>query len=426
MNKDDMILISVDDHIVEPPDMFKNHLPKKYAAEAPRLVHNPDGSDSWQFRDVVIPNVALNAVAGRPKEEYGLEPQGLDEIRPGCWQIDERIKDMNAGGIFASICFPTFPGFAGRLFAIEDPEFGLALLRAYNDWHVEEWCGAYPARFIPMCLPVIWDAEACAAEVRRNAKRGVHALTFTENPAAMGRPSFHDDFWTPLWEALVDTDTVMNVHIGSSGKLAITAPDAPMDVMITLQPMNIVQAAADLLWSAPIKKYPDLKIGLSEGGTGWIPYFLERADRTYEMHSGWTHQDFGAKLPSEVFREHFLTCFISDDVGVQLRHQIGIDNIAWEADYPHSDSMWPEAPEQLWDVLSGHGVSETDINKMTHENAMRWYSFDPFAHLPREQATVGALRQAADGHDVSVRALSHHQTGDRIANALADATRGNA
>ncbi|HEY0225368.1 MAG TPA: amidohydrolase family protein [Mycobacterium sp.] len=425
MNKDDMILISVDDHIVEPPDMFKNHLSKKYADEAPRLVHNPDGSDSWQFRDVVIPNVALNAVAGRPKEEYGLEPQGLDEIRPGCWQIDERIKDMNAGGIFASICFPTFPGFAGRLFATEDPEFGLALLRAYNDWHVEEWCGAYPARFIPMCLPVIWDPELCAAEVRRNANRGVHALTFTENPAAMGRPSFHDDYWTPLWEALVETDTVMNVHIGSSGKLAITAPDAPMDVMITLQPMNIVQAAADLLWSAPIKKYPDLKIALSEGGTGWIPYFLERADRTYEMHSTWTHQDFGDKLPSEVFREHFLTCFISDDVGIQLRHQIGIDNIAWEADYPHSDSMWPEAPEQLWDVLSGHGVPETDLNKMTHENAMRWYSFDPFSHHPREQATVGALRRTSEGHDVSVRALSHHQAGDRIANALADATRGN-
>ena len=133
-----MILISVDDHIVEPPDMFKNHLPSKYLDEAPRLVHNPDGSDTWQFRDVVIPNVALNAVAGRPKEEYGLEPQGLDEIRPGCWQVDERVKDMNAGGILGSICFPTFPGFAGRLFVTEDPEFSLALLQAYNDLHVEE------------------------------------------------------------------------------------------------------------------------------------------------------------------------------------------------------------------------------------------------------------------------------------------------
>jgi predicted TIM-barrel fold metal-dependent hydrolase len=408
MNKEHMILISVDDHIVEPPDMFHNHLPKKYLDEAPRLVHNPDGSDTWQFRDVVIPNVALNSVAGRPKEEYGLEPQGLDEIRPGCYNVDERIKDMNAGGMLGSVCFPTFPGFAGRLFVTEDPEFSLALLQAYNDWHVEEWCGAYPARFIPMCLPVIWDAEACGKEVRRNAKRGVHALTFTENPAAMGLPSFHDDYWTPLWEALVDTDTVMNVHIGSSGRLAITAPDAPMDVMITLQPMNIVQAAADLLWSKPIKKYQDLKIALSEGGTGWIPYFLERADRTYEMHSVWTGQDFGKQKPSEVFRDHFLTCFISDHVGVALRNEIGIDNICWEADYPHSDSMWPSAPEQLHEVLTENAVPDHEVNKMTFENAMRWYHWDPFTHISREQATVAALRKAAEGHDVSIHSMSHH------------------
>jgi predicted TIM-barrel fold metal-dependent hydrolase len=413
MNKDDMILISVDDHIVEPPDMFKNHLAKRYIDDAPRLVHNPDGSDTWQFRDTVIPNVALNAVAGRPKEEYGLEPQGLDEIRPGCYQVDERVKDMNAGGILGSICFPSFPGFAGRLFATEDPEFSLALVQAYNDWHIDEWCGAYPARFIPMALPVIWDAEKCADEVRRVAKKGVHALTFSENPAAMGYPSFHDEYWNPLWKALCDTNTVLNVHIGSSGRLVVTAPDAPMDVMITLQPMNIVQAAADLLWSKPIKDYPDLKIGLSEGGTGWIPYFLERADRTFEMHSTWTHQDFGGKLPSEVFREHFLTCFISDPVGVKLRHEIGLDNIAWEADYPHSDSMWPGAPEELYDVLTHNNVPDDEINKMTHENAMRWYSFDPFSHIPKEQATVGALRRAAEGHDVSIQALSHHKQGTR-------------
>ncbi|AGC64445.1 MULTISPECIES: amidohydrolase family protein [Mycobacterium] len=424
MNKEDMILISVDDHTVEPPNMFKNHLSAKYLDDAPRLVHNPDGSDMWKFRDTVIPNVALNAVAGRPKEEYGLEPQGLDEIRPGCYNVDERIKDMNAGGILASICFPSFPGFAGRLFATEDPDFSVALVQAYNDWHIDEWCGAYPARFIPMAIPVIWDAEACAAEVRRVAKKGVHALTFTENPAAMGYPSFHNEYWNPLWKALCDTNTVMNIHIGSSGRLAITAPDAPMDVMITLQPMNIVQAAADLLWSRPIKEYPDLKIALSEGGTGWIPYFLERADRTFEMHSTWTHQNFGGKIPSEVFREHFLTCFISDKVGVALRNMIGIDNIAWEADYPHSDSMWPGAPEELWDVLSVNDVPDGEINKMTYENAMRWYSFDPFSHITREQATVGALRKAAEGHDVSVRALSHHKdarSGSSVAEFTANA-----
>ena len=176
---------------------------------------------------------------------------------------------------------------------------------------------------------------------------------------------------------------MLNVHIGSSGRLAITAPDAPMDVMITLQPMNIVQAAADLLWSKPIKKYTDLKIALSEGGTGWIPYFLERADRTYEMHSTWTGQDFGKQKPSEVFRDHFLTCFISDPVGVKLRNEIGIDNICWEADYPHSDSMWPGAPEQLDEVLKANNVPDDEIDKMTYENAMRWYHLDPFTHITK-------------------------------------------
>ncbi|WP_020105716.1 amidohydrolase family protein [Nocardia sp. 348MFTsu5.1] len=408
MDKNDMILISVDDHIIEPPDMFKNHLPKKYLEDAPRLVHQDSGADVWKFRDIVIPNVALNAVAGRPKEEYGLEPDGLDEIRPGCFDVDERVKDMNAGGVLAQMNFPSFPGFAARLFATDDPDFSLALVKAYNDWHIDEWCGAHPGRFIPMALPVIWDAEQCAKEVRRVSEKGVHSLTFSENPAALGYPSFHDPYWNPLWKALVDTETVLSVHIGSSGRLSIPAVDSPPDVMITLQPMNIVQAAADLLWSQPVKDYPDLKIALSEGGTGWIPYFLERVDRTFEMHSTWTLQDFGGKLPSEVFREHFLTCFISDPLGVKLRHEIGVDNISWEMDYPHSDSVWPNAPEELSGVFDAENVPDDEINKITHLNAMRWYSFDPFKHVPREKATVGALRAAAAGHDISIQARSHH------------------
>ncbi|EFC83108.1 amidohydrolase family protein [Parafrankia sp. EUN1f] len=417
MRPDDLILVSIDDHIIEPPDMFANHLPERYRADAPRVVSLPDGADAWKFRDTVIPNVALNAVAGRPKEEYGLEPQGLDEIRPGCYQVDERVKDMDAGGILASMNFPSFPGFAARLFATDDPDFSLALVRAYNDWHIDEWCGAHPGRFIPMALPVIWDAEACAAEVRRVAAKGCHSLTFTENPAALGYPSFHDPYWNPLWGAVCDTGTVLSIHIGSSGKLTIPAPDSPPDVLITLQPMNIVSAAADLLWSPVLKNFPDIRIALSEGGTGWIPYFLERIDRTYDMHATWTLQDFGGRLPSEVFREHFLTCFISDPLGVELRHRIGIDNIAWECDYPHSDSMWPGAPEELGEVMNRLAVPDAEINKMTFENALRWYSFDPFAHVPREQATVGALRVRAAGHDVSIQARSHrsYERGEKLA-----------
>jgi predicted TIM-barrel fold metal-dependent hydrolase len=252
-----------------------------------------------------------------------------------------------------------------------------------------------------MALPVLWDPDLAAAEVRRCAAKGCHSLTFTENPATLGYPSFHDEHWDPLWKALVDEGVVLSVHLGSSGKLAITAADAPVDVMITLQPMNICQAAADLVWSRIPKHFPDIRIALSEGGTGWIPYFLDRLDRTYDMHHLWTGQNFGGRLPSEVFRDHFLTCFISDPVGVQLRHQIGLDNIAWECDYPHSDSSWPNSAQELEAVFAA--VPDDEVNKITYENAMRWYSYDPFTTRRREQCTVGALKAEVAGHDVAIR-----------------------
>jgi predicted TIM-barrel fold metal-dependent hydrolase len=237
------------------------------------------------------------------------------------------------------------------------------------------------------------------------AAKGCHSITFTENPAMLDYPSFHSDHWDPLWRAVCDTETVVSIHLGSSGRLTMTAPDAPVDVMITLQPMNICQAAADLLWSRVIKEFPSIKFALSEGGTGWIPYFLDRVDRTYDMHRLWTGQDFGGKLPSEVFRDHFLTCFIADPVGVQLRNLIGIDNIAWECDYPHSDSSWPEAPEELAAVAAG--VPDAELSKITWENAARWYSFDPFEHRSKDDCTVGALRAEVSGHDTSVHSLDH-------------------
>jgi predicted TIM-barrel fold metal-dependent hydrolase len=406
LNVEDMIFISVDDHVVEPPGMFEGRLPAKYAPEAPRVEHTDDGNDVWVFNGARIPNIGLNAVAGRPKDEYGVNPTAFDEMRPGCFDVHERVRDMSAGGVLATMNFPSFPSFSGRLFgACEDKDLALAVLQAYNDWHIDEWCGSYPGRFIPMALPVLWDPERCAAEIKRVAAKGCHSLTFTENPATLGLPSFHDEHWDPMWRALVDEGTILNVHLGSSGQLAVTAADAPIDVMITLQPMNICAAAADLVWSRVFKEYPDLKVALSEGGTGWIPYFLDRLDRTYDMHHAWTGQDFGDRTPSQVFREHILTCFIADPVGLALRDEIGIDNICWEQDYPHSDSSWPNAPEELVRMAARYDVPRAELDKITHENAMRWYRFDPFAHRPREQCTVGALRAEVAGHDVSVRSF---------------------
>jgi predicted TIM-barrel fold metal-dependent hydrolase len=414
MQMDDMIIVSVDDHVVEPPDVFEGRLPAKYADLAPHVVRQPDGTDQWEFLGLHIPNVGLNAVAGRPKEEYGIDPTSFDELRPGTYDVDERIKDMNANGVLGSLNFPSLPGFAGRLFMAE-PDAGarLALLQAYNDWHIDAWCGAYPERFIPLAVPALWDPQACAAEIRRVAEKGCHAVTFPENTVPLGMPSLHTDHWDPIWEACCDVGTIVCMHIGSSSKLVETAPDAPIDVMILLQPMAIVQAAADVLHSPIWRKFPDLRIAWSEGGIGWIPYFLERADHNDDVHSAWTNASFpGGKKPSEFFLEHSVLCFIEDRVGATMARRIGVDRITVETDYPHSDAIWPNAPEVLWEQFEPSGLTPDEIDQITHLNAMREFRFDPFSIRARERCTVGALRAEADGHDVSVRSKgrrSHHE-----------------
>jgi tryptophan-rich sensory protein len=300
--------------------------------------------------------------------------------------------------------FPSIAGFAGQLFSTcDDKDIALELLRAYNDWHVDDWCGRHPGRMIPCAIPPLWDPQLMADEVRRMAGKGCHAVTFSENPEKLGHPSWHSDHWNPFLAACEETGTVICLHIGSSSQLSITAMDAPIDVMITLQPMNIVQCAADLVWSPVFRTFPRLRVALSEGGTGWVPYFLERIDYVYQHHHVWTNQDFGDKLPSQVFNENVLTCFIDDAVGMEVRHHLNIDHIHWECDYPHSDSTWPQAPEMAMKYLQG--VPEDEINKITHLNAIKNFSYDPFAHIPREQCTVGALR--AQATDVDTTPVSH-------------------
>ena len=401
MQIEDMILVSVDDHVVEPPDVFVGRVPKKYEDLAPKLIVKDDGTEAWEYLGNLSQSVGLNAVVGRPPEDYGLEPAAFSDMRPGCYDVNERVRDMNVNGVLGSLCFPSWPGFAARQFYVTpDKDMAIALLRAYNDWHVDAWCGSHPGRFIPLGLVPIWDPQLMAAEVKRLASKGCRAVTFSENPAHLGLPSLHSDHWDPFWSACEDEQTVVCLHIGSSSQLVVTAEDAPMDVLITLSPINLVQAATDLIWSPIFRKFPSFKIAMSEGGIGWIPYFLDRIDYVYEHHQAWTGQDFGDKLPSQLFRERVITCFIDDPAGVKMRHDIGIDTITWECDYPHSDCTWPTSPERLMKSLDG--VPDDDIDKMTYINAMRDFHFDPFAHRPKEQCTVGALRAEATDVDTSV------------------------
>jgi predicted TIM-barrel fold metal-dependent hydrolase len=404
MNVEDMIMISIDDHVVEPPDMFEGHVPEKYKDDAPKSIVDENGFAKWWFQGNSMGTIGLNAVVGWPNEEWGLNPATFAEMRPGAYDIHARVEDMNRNGILASMCFPSFAGFSARYFQeAKDKDLALIMLKAYNDWHIDEWCTAYPGRMIPCAILPVWDPVELVNEVKRVAAKGVKAVTMPELPHIQGLPSYHDlEYWGPFFETVSELQVVMCLHIGQGFGAINGAPDAPIDNMIILATQVSTFAAQDLLWGGAMTKYPDLKIAWSEAGIGWIPFYLDRCDRHY-TNQRWLGHDFGGKLPSDIFREHSLACYVTDPTALKVRHDIGLDIIAWECDYPHSDSIWPNAPEFVNAEMKGSGVPDDEAHKILWENTTRFFGLDPFKHIAKEDATVGALRALSPDVDTTIR-----------------------
>jgi predicted TIM-barrel fold metal-dependent hydrolase len=423
MKPDDYILVSVDDHIIEPADMWDGRLPKKYQDKAPKWGQRADGATVWTYEGHEVETWAVNAVVGRPQDEWGFEPQSLDEMRAGCFDVHARVKDMNANGVWSSMNFSTFVQFPGTLFAVfahRDPEQATEMIRAYNDWHIDEWCGAYPDRFIPLALTPVHDPDAMVKEIKRVADKGCHAISFMGDPHPF--PSLYTDHWDRVWNTCQDLDVAVSMHLGAGasvlsmvGRVDDAPPPLPREqprrglrwVSISVEQGMPGAVAADLLNSHLFERFPRLKLALSEGGIGWIPYFLEQADHRLTHHGPWTGMDFGGRLPSEIFKEHVLGCFIEDRAGMLAREVMNVDMIAWEADYPHSDGIWPNAPEQLAKVFEG--IPDDVINKVTYQNAARFFNFDPFSRRKPQECKVKALRAESADWDISVQSGFKHR-----------------
>ncbi|HEY3670520.1 MAG TPA: amidohydrolase family protein [Acidimicrobiia bacterium] len=363
-------VISVDDHIVEPPNAFDGRMPAQYADRAPRVVERADGSEAWVYEGQEMPNVGFNAVVGRPVSEYSFEPTRFDQMRRGAWDIEARIADMDINGVYASLCFPSFlPGFAGQRLQqlTDDPDLALAAVRAWNDWVLEEWVGFAPGRMIPLQLPYLLDPEVAAEEVRRNAERGFTAMTFSEAPHMLGLPSLHSGHWDPLMAACEETETVVCLHVGSSGTSPATSPDAPSDTIGVLFFGYAMFAAVDWLYSRIPVRFPEIKICMSEGGIGWVAGLLDRLEhvRKYDaMYGTWNDVELS---PADTFRRNFWVCAIDDPSAFLQRDVIGLENILVESDYPHADSTWPHTQQRLAAQLAG--LSDREAAQVTWQNA---------------------------------------------------------
>ncbi|RJF91193.1 amidohydrolase family protein [Sphingomonas cavernae] len=400
MEMNDMVLISVDDHICEPPTLFDNQLSGDLLASAPRFNTDAHGKNFWSYQGSIRPSVGLNAVVGRPFEEYGMEPTSLDQLREGCYDVHARIDDMDVNGIAASMCFGNSIAFDGQTFhKAPDKKLSLRHMQAYNDWHYDEWCMAYPGRFIPLGILPTWDMDATVAELHRIADKGFRAIVMNENPTVQGLPSIHNDYWDPMFRAIADTDLTIALHIGTGNPAPHASMETPIEAWISTMPLSVSQGLADWLQLEELHLYPNLRISIAEGGLGWVPYFMERADFSNWRHKAWTHSRFQNMKPSEMVKRHFLHCFFDDKYGLQNLEAVGEDNAAYECDYPHSDSLWPETPEHLWESV--RHLTDAQIDKVTHGNAIRWFRFDDFLkHNRREDMTVGACRARATAKHV--------------------------
>ncbi|HUC04646.1 MAG TPA: amidohydrolase family protein [Acidimicrobiales bacterium] len=355
-------IISVDDHLIEPPDLFEGRLPAALQPGAPRIVEDDAGNQAWIFESNRYPNVGLNAVVGRPKEEWSMDPARFDQMRPGCFDIAERIVDMDRGGIWASLCFPSLvSGFCGAVYSrAKDRDLGLACMRAFNDWHIEVWAGTAPARIIPLQLPYLADGAVASDEVAMNAGRGFKAVSFPEFPAQLGFPSIFSGYWDPFLAACEETGTVVCLHTGASAWAPLPSPDPPFELLPTLFPVNGLVAAAEWLWSGVPLRFPRLNIAMSEGGIGWVPMLMDRADYVlaHSASGSESHSWPSEMLPSEVLRRNFWFCSIDDPSIVALRSVIGVDHIMVESDYPHADSSWPDTQQVLVDTWGTVGPDE--------------------------------------------------------------------
>jgi predicted TIM-barrel fold metal-dependent hydrolase len=389
-------IISVDDHVVEPPHLWQTWLPAKYREAGPRSerrgigkirhisggnyeqTFDDDGpkADCWIYEDLVYINKRHVAAVGFPRDEMTMAPITYDEMRPGCFDPAERLADMDVNHVEASLSFPTFPRFCGQTFTEgKDKEVGLACIKAYNDWMVEEWCGDSGGRLIPLAIIPLWDAHLAAAEVRRNASRGVHAVCFSEIPPYLGLPSIHSGFWEPFFAACAETATVVCMHIGSSSKMPATTDDAPAGVAPTLVFNHAMSSLTDFLFSGILVRHPDLRLAYAEGQIGWLPYVLERADTVWEEHRAWTRaKDLVPEPPSTYYHRQVYGCFFRDFHGLKSLDAIGDHTVTFETDYPHTDSTWPDTRKIAMEMM-GHLPDET-VYKIVRGNAIRMLSLD--------------------------------------------------
>ena len=408
----DQWMISIDDHLIEPPNLWADRLPAKDRDQGPRWISDEHG-ESWLFegnKRIPIDAMSTNGALFPPENRAPMfEPLPWSAIPAACYDPKARIEAMNADHELAAICFPNMAGFAGSLFQYaQDKDLALRCIQAYNDWYLDEWVDAHPGRFIGLAMIPLWDGNLAAAEAQRAIAKGARTVSFSQAPHNLGLPSIEHAHWTPLFSLLNEANVPLCAHLGTgmakaeedatadwTKKMREALKNGDLDSLAEkmMQEGNLgrrrrvrpgtstsimgarvgQETLVDWLDSGLLEQYPHLKVVLSESGVGWIPSALSLSDWTEQLYRAGDAAEMRRPLPSEVFREHVYGCFIDEPITPKLLDEVGVDNIMIESDFPHTATNWPQSVQRIDECLAT--ISDEARSKILRSNAERVFNF---------------------------------------------------
>ena len=378
----DYPVLDADAHVNEPPNLWQDSVPAKWKDRAPKLVHTEKG-DIWHFdggRETWP--MGLTATAGQSYFQFAPMGQTYESMRPGSFDTEARLRDMDADGIYAQVLYPSVTLKGARIYSGER-ELQLACVRAYNEW-IRGFCEGSGGRLVAQAIIPTTGVEDALAELDFAMKNGHRGAVISSFPNGSLYPKDVDDaFWARADEA----GFPIAVHIGSF--LRTPPPAASRDKDVAWAPSlafiaravwvkaggQTLDVACDLLFSGIFQRYPRLKILMVEANIGWIPTLLEQGDDMFRRYRWWTGAHSAmSEMPSRIFHRNFYATFMVDRSGIELRHRLNVDHLLWSTDYPHSGSDWPDSGIGIERTF--RGVPKVEVKKMLHDNCKALYQLD--------------------------------------------------
>ena len=369
-------IIDADSHTNEPGHLWQNRVPASMKEKAPRMIELKDGKVGWSFDGGKrVSPVGLTAVAGLDATQYDGTGTPYDKIRPGSYDPKARLEEMEYDMVQAQVIFPSV-AIQGPHAYTDDRELQLACVRAYNDWLYEEFCSVAPDRLIGLPIAPCTGVEDLILEWKRVADRGARGLILSSYPNGTFNPSIEDE---SFWSEVQDWDYAIHLHFGffnppgsAAGTLAGRKPP-PTGALLPRLGSSVFKPLADTIYMGLYERFPKIKMVGVETGIGWIPFFLETLDDNFLRHrfnSGWHLK----MMPSEYFKRNVWATFVTDPLGVELRHKVGVEHIMWSTDYPHVQTDWPNSQRTLAGDM--RNVPEDEVRKMVRDNAVKLYRLE--------------------------------------------------